>query len=214
MRPLNEIIVHCTATRADWWKSRSTSQKVKEIRRWHVEDRGWRDIGYHYLIDRDGTIAKGRPLEQTGAHVAGHNTGTIGISLFGGHGGTENDAFLDNFTPEQERALRTLISDLQNKYGITKVTGHNQYAAKACPTFNVPRWMAGKTPARQSLLSSSTVRTAIAGSGLTAAGVAETATGLDDKTQLALVALIGVAMLLVFGYIIMERRAKWLKGVR
>lgn len=81
MRDINEIIVHCTATRPDWWQGKSTSEKVDEIRRWHVEDRGWRDIGYHYLIDRDGTVAKGRPVEQVGAHCKGHNTGTIGISL-------------------------------------------------------------------------------------------------------------------------------------
>jgi hypothetical protein len=63
-----------------------TSEKVAEVRRWHVQDRGWKDIGYHFLIDRDGTVAKGRPVEQVGAHTMDHNVGSIGISLFGGHG--------------------------------------------------------------------------------------------------------------------------------
>jgi len=103
MRPINEIIVHCTATRADWWAGKRTSEKVAEIKRWHVQDRGWNDIGYHYLIDRDGTVANGRALEKIGAHVAGHNTGTIGISLFGGHGSAETDMFHEHFTPRKRR---------------------------------------------------------------------------------------------------------------
>jgi N-acetylmuramoyl-L-alanine amidase len=140
MRPINEIIVHCTATRPDWWAGKRTSEKVAEIKRWHVQDRGWSDIGYHYLIDRDGTVANGRPIEKVGAHVAGHNTGTIGISLFGGHGSAETDQFADHYTPAQEAALRKLIADLRKRFGVLKITGHNQYAAKACPGFNVPDW--------------------------------------------------------------------------
>lgn len=144
MRPITEIIVHCTATRPDWWAGRRTSDKVREIKRWHVQDRGWSDIGYHFLIDRDGTIAKGRDIAKDGAHVQGHNRGTIGISLFGGHGSAETDQFADNFTPQQDAALRNLIGDLRKQYGNVPVTGHNQYAAKACPGFNVPAWLTGK----------------------------------------------------------------------
>jgi N-acetylmuramoyl-L-alanine amidase len=146
MRPIDEIIVHCTDTLPEWWAGRRTSQKVAEVRRWHVTPepagRGWSDIGYHYLIDRDGTVAKGRPLERTGAHVAGHNTGTIGISLFGGHGSSADDAFDDNFTQAQDRALRDLIASLRKQFPtIRKVTGHNEYAAKACPGFRVADWL-------------------------------------------------------------------------
>lgn len=142
MRPLNEIIVHCTATRAEWWADKKTSEKVAEVKAWHVRDRKWKDIGYHYLIDRDGTVATGRPLEQVGAHVAGRNTGTIGISLFGGHGSAATDRFSDNFTAEQNKALRELIAKLKKKYPTIKIiSGHNQYANKACPGFNVPAWL-------------------------------------------------------------------------
>lgn len=144
MRKITEIIVHCTATRADWWASKRTSEKVREIKRWHVQDRGWADIGYHFLIDRDGTIAKGRDIARDGAHVQGKNKGTIGISLFGGHGSAETDKFLDHFTPEQDAALRKLIGDLHGQFGKVPVTGHNQYAAKACPGFNVPAWFGAK----------------------------------------------------------------------
>ena len=141
MRPLGEIIIHCTATRPEWWAGKSLGQKVAEIRRWHVEQNKWRDIGYHFMIDRDGKVAPGRPVEKEGAHVMGHNTGTIGIALFGGHGSAETDAFAKNFTPEQDVALRKLIADLRRQYPIiSKISGHNEYAAKACPGFNVPDW--------------------------------------------------------------------------
>ena len=140
MRPISEIICHCTATRPEWMWDKPTSEKVAEIRRWHMHDNGWKDIGYHFLIDRDGTVAKGRPIEQVGAHTMGHNTGTIGISLFGGYGSAANDKFEDSFTPKQDAALHALIMKLTAIYKIAKVSGHNQYAAKACPGFYVPGW--------------------------------------------------------------------------
>lgn len=142
MRAISEIIIHCTATRPDWWGSRSTKQKVAEIRRWHTTaPRNWSDIGYHFLIDRNGTVAKGRPIERDGAHVRGRNKGTIGIALFGGHGSAETDSFGEHFTGDQAVALRKLIADLRREYGFVPVTGHNQWAAKACPGFNVPQWL-------------------------------------------------------------------------
>ena len=148
MRSLHEIIIHCTATPADWWSGKRTSEKVAEVKRWHVRDRGWSDIGYHFLIDRDGTVAKGRPLEKVGAHVQGRNTGTIGVSLFGGHGSAATDKFADHFTPAQEAALVKLLADLRKQYPtITRISGHNEFAAKACPGFNVPSWYAGKRQA-------------------------------------------------------------------
>ena len=141
MRTITEIIVHCTATRADWMAGYPTGSKVAEVKTWHLA-RGFSDIGYHFLIDRDGTVAQGRPLELIGAHVAGHNTGTIGISLFGGFGSTEVDDFFDNFTAEQDLAARVLIADLRGRFPAIKlVTGHNQYAAKACPGFQVSEWL-------------------------------------------------------------------------
>jgi N-acetylmuramoyl-L-alanine amidase len=140
VRPINEIILHCTATRPEWMDGKRTSEKVTEVRHWHVEDHGWKDIGYHFLIDRDGTVAKGRPIEQVGAHTMNHNVGTIGISLFGGYGSAANDKFADYFTPQQDAALQKLIGLLTAIYKIAKVSGHNQYAAKACPGFYVPGW--------------------------------------------------------------------------
>jgi len=120
----------------------STEAKVDEIRRWHVNGNGWSDIGYHYVIDRDGTVAKGRPLAKTGAHTRGRNRDTVGVCLIGGHGSASTDDFSDNFTPEQDEALRHLLTSLMQTYNtISKVSGHNQYAAKACPGFSVPEWL-------------------------------------------------------------------------
>ncbi len=141
MRNINSVVVHCTATRPDWMKGRSTSDKVEEIRRWHVEDRGWSDIGYHWLIDRDGTVAEGRPVSRAGAHARGYNRHSIGVSLLGGHGGTMDDQFEENFTEAQEEALVHLLKQLKRKYPIQRILGHNEVANKACPTFDVPEWV-------------------------------------------------------------------------
>ncbi len=147
MRPINEVIIHCTATRPKWREGQKTSTKVKAVKRWHVEDRNWSDIGYHFLIDRDGTIADGRDIERVGAHTRGHNTGSVGVALFGGHGSAATDDFADNFTEDQERSLRKLIDDLSEDFEITKLSGHNEYSSKACPGFFVPGWYTGmRTP--------------------------------------------------------------------
>lgn len=141
MRTINEIVVHATATPADWRPDDTTSGRVASVRSWHVDGRGWSDIGYHYLIDRDGTIAEGRPVHRAGAHVSGRNANTIGISLFGGQGGSTHDDFYDHFTKEQDKALRVLISELQDKYGPNlHLSGHSEYANKACPCFQVREW--------------------------------------------------------------------------
>lgn len=145
MRHLDEIIVHASATKPNWMADSSAGDKVDEIKRWHVEDNGWSDIGYHFIIDRDGIVVKGRPLDRAGAHVKGHNANSIGIALFGGFGGATTDQFEDHFTPEQDKALRKLIATLQEQYPtIAKISGHHEYANKACPCFDVSEWLADK----------------------------------------------------------------------
>ena len=138
MREITEIIIHASATRPEWMAGNHIAAQIEEIRRWH-KGRGWRDIGYHYIISRDGIVGEGRPVEQTGTHVRGHNTGTIGICLIGGHGSARDDHPLEHFTLKQMRALWDLVADLRKQYpAIERVTGHNQYANKACPGFYVP----------------------------------------------------------------------------
>jgi hypothetical protein len=214
MRPINEIIIHCTATRPDWDKDQTPQEKLASIRSWHL-DRGWSDIGYHFVIFRDGTVLTGRPIEKVGAHVKGHNTGTIGVSLEGGFGSATTDSFSDHFTEEQEKALRDLLKDLQNKYSVDKITGHNQYAAKACPGFDVPTWLNKKEPSkpREKVTQSKTVQ-ASAVTIASGAGAAVSAIGvLDDVSQYIILGFAGIIILA--GMFIMKERIKaWAKGWR
>ena len=141
-RKIDEIIIHATATNPSWMIDKDVTEVVAEIRRWHVDERKWSNVGYHFVIHRDGGIGNGRPLEKAGAHVAGRNKTTIGVSLVGGRGGSADDKFEDHFTPEQEAALRGLIERLKDEIGsIEKITGHNEYASKACPCFHVQTWL-------------------------------------------------------------------------
>ena len=210
MRNVNEIIVHCTATRADWREGQSTTQRVAEVKRWHVDDNGWSDIGYHFLIDRDGTVAPGRPESKTGAHTKGHNTGTIGVSLFGGASSNENDQFADNFTPAQDKALRKLISELEDKYSpkkSIKISGHNEYSAKACPGFNARRWYEGKPPrsiASSSTLQAGTITATVGGVGTVTAAMG----GLDPSVQI-IMAVGSILIVLSALWIMKERIGKF-----
>lgn len=146
-RVIDEIVVHTTATRTNWMKGHSVFAKRDEIRRWHVEDRKWRDIGYHFVIDRDGQVAPGRPIGQRGAHVKGRNARTIGIALIGGFGGAAHDGFDMHYTAAQDKALRDLIAQLEDHLGALHLSGHNEYAAKACPCFVVRDWYRGTSEA-------------------------------------------------------------------
>jgi len=152
MRVIDEIIVHCSATRPEWFLGKSVEQKRDEIKNWHVKDRGWKDIGYALIIDRDGKTAKGRDLdkdgdvwEEIGAHVEGKNSRSIGLCLIGGFGSNADDPFLKHFTPAQEDTLFMTISSLRKEFPSIKfISGHNQYANKACPGFYVPTWYQSK----------------------------------------------------------------------
>ena len=101
MRKINRIILHCTAT------PEGKHFDVDTIRRWHVKDRGWKDIGYHYVIYLDGSVHEGLPVEQTGAHTSGHNADSIGIVYVGGCD-TKMKA-KDTLNEAQETAMVNLI---------------------------------------------------------------------------------------------------------
>lgn len=138
--PIREITVHCSATPPDWMAGQSLSAQREEIRRWHLA-RGWRDIGYHWLIGRDGKVLPGRLETEIGAGVEGRNAGVIHICLIGGHGSAETDRFDRHFTPAQDVTLRGLIQGIGMRTRIARISGHNEFAAKACPGFTVSRWL-------------------------------------------------------------------------
>lgn len=129
MRKIKRIILHCTAT------PEGKHFDVDTIRRWHVKDRGWKDIGYHYVIYLDGSVHEGRPVEQAGAHTSGHNADSIGIVYVGGCD-TKMKA-KDTLNEAQETAMVNLIKSLRDEYGDLSLHGHNEFAAKACPSFKV-----------------------------------------------------------------------------
>lgn len=223
MRKINEIIIHCTATRPDWWTGTSAQVKTNEVRNWHTS-KGWSDIGYHYLIDRDGTVVTGRPLDRTGAHVKGHNTGTVGIALFGGFGGSAGDSFADNFTEDQERALLDLIAKLKADHpSITKISGHNQYAAKACPCFSVPAWLKKAqspkmkppvdTEKPRALAQSKTLQASVVQGASAVGGAVAAFQALDGTAQIiAMTGCVVIALLAMF--ILKERLRAWAAGWR
>lgn len=118
MREINEFIVHCSAT------PNARPVSVDTIRQWHIA-RGWKDIGYHYVIQPSGLVEDGRSLELTGAHCKGHNANSVGVCMIG----------TNKFTIEQWNALRFLYGQLSKKHHID-AKPHNFYANKICPGFD------------------------------------------------------------------------------
>lgn len=134
--PITHIVVHYSAT------PRGQHHTVEDIDAWH-KARGWKGIGYHYVIYLDGSVHKGRPDNVVGAHVAGHNTGTIGICWIGGVDGDPNKG-VDTRTPAQTASLIALIKTLLARYPGAVVTGHRDMpdASTQCPGFDVKAWWA------------------------------------------------------------------------
>ena len=125
---IRKIIIHCSATRE------GQDISADEIRGWH-KAKGWSDIGYHYIISLDGTIAKGREDNIPGAHCRGHNGNSLGICYIGG---VERDAKTpkDTRTDEQKESLETLLTVLKIQHPESKVHGHRDFSPKACPSFD------------------------------------------------------------------------------
>jgi len=130
MRSINTLVVHCSASHQN--------ATVDDIRRWHVDERGWSDIGYHYVISADGVIHKGRPVERAGAHVRKRNHDSIGVCWIGGYKG------IDNRTDAQRLALRHLITELlvEHEIDLEEIKGHRDFdgVKKSCPNFDVQKW--------------------------------------------------------------------------
>lgn len=126
-RTINELIVHCTATRE------GNDYTVADIRRWHKQ-RGFSDVGYHFIVHLDGRVEQGRNIDIAGAHCVGHNSHSIGVCYVGGLDADGNPK--DTRTKEQRIALKTLLVMLSIIYPGAKIYGHCDFAAKACPCFD------------------------------------------------------------------------------
>jgi len=128
MRDLNKIIIHCAAT------EQGRTYTVEDIRRWHKK-RGFRDIGYHYVVYIDGHIERGRPIQEQGAHAKGFNEDSIGICYIGG---LIDGKPADTRTVPQIHALRGLVEGLKVAFEIKEVVGHRDLTYdRECPCFDV-----------------------------------------------------------------------------
>jgi len=128
MRTIEKIIIHCLATP----EGREVS--IDEVRRWHVKERGWADVGYHWLIALDGSIEKGRNESRSGAHAKGYNSKSIGVAYVGGV--DLNMKPKDTRTDAQKLALHCLMKDLKVRYPNAEIIGHRDVSSKECPSFD------------------------------------------------------------------------------
>ena len=133
-RKINLIVVHSTAT------PEGEDYTVENIRKLH-KSKGYGDIGYHYVIYRDGSLHEGRDVNLVGAHARRHNSNSIGIVYIGGTSATEKDKnghlkAKDTRTPEQKATLLKLLKDLRKLYPNAKIVGHRDLNATACPSFD------------------------------------------------------------------------------
>ena len=121
---INKIVIHCSDS------PNGREDTAEDIHRWHKE-RKWDGIGYHYVIERKGKLANGRPEYWQGAHASGHNKNSLGVCLIG----------TDKFTIEQWSILENLVRKLLIKYPSSKIIGHNEVSDKTCPGFDVQKWL-------------------------------------------------------------------------
>jgi N-acetylmuramoyl-L-alanine amidase len=137
-RKIDEIILHCTAT------PEGEEFSNAQIKQSHLA-RGFSDIGYHFVIGLNGEVRPGRAEAIAGAHCTGHNTRSIGVCYVGGSPprSTPNwkKLWKDTRTAAQRAALEKLVKELLRRYPGATVHGHNEFANKACPSFNVKTWL-------------------------------------------------------------------------
>lgn len=143
MKTIDSIVIHCTATKE------GQNFRAADIDRWHRQ-RGWKMIGYNYVIGLDGKIEEGRPLTMNGAHCKGWNDHSIGIVYVGGL--DRSGKSKDTRTLAQKKAMHLLVEQLMEKYPtIVDVLGHRDTSPdlngngkadphewiKDCPCFDV-----------------------------------------------------------------------------
>lgn len=134
-RNIKYIVIHCTAT------PESREHTAKDIDRWHKQ-RGWKGIGYNYVIRLDGTIELGRDVDEIPSHVAGFNKESIGVTYVGGVD-KDNLKAKDTRTEKQKQSLILLLKELKKLYPNAEILGHRDFPKvnKACPSFDVKTWV-------------------------------------------------------------------------
>lgn len=146
--PVREVVLHCAAINTGQFDGMTAFQVYSTVNRWHRE-RGFKyGFGYHALIMPDGILYTGRPFDMIGAHVIGHNVGTLGFLLIEKRkiecppgieetGWLSQNTFRDYYTGQQRNTLRATLESLAHSHGVNKVSGHNDYAPRLCPGFKV-----------------------------------------------------------------------------
>ena len=130
MRQINEIVIHCSATKE------GQPFRAKDIDNWH-KSQGWESIGYHYVVGLDGKIERGRPVNKIGAHCKGHNENSIGICYIGGL--DKNNKPKDTRTEKQKTALSALLTTLKGVFTQATIHGHNNLDKRDCPCFDAQK---------------------------------------------------------------------------
>lgn len=135
-RHINEIIIHCTDT------EEGRDYTIDDVRQWHTlpppKGRGWSDVGYHYLIYRNGSVVAGRDVDQAGAHCKGHNSYSIAVCYVGGRG--KDGKCRDTRTLQQRAAMTNLLIELRLRYPQAVIVGHSFWdPSKECPCFDAAK---------------------------------------------------------------------------
>lgn len=147
-KKLKYLVIHCTATPA------GREVTGDDIRRWHTSPvsqggRGWKQVGYTDLFHLDGSVERlvknnedmsVDPWEVTNG-AAGYNSVSRHIVYAGGVDANDVNKAVDTRTPAQKEAMKRYVLDFHRRFPGVRIVGHNQLAAKVCPSFDVPEWL-------------------------------------------------------------------------
>ena len=139
MGGISKVTIHHEGWRTvTFTDQNTTAARIEQIRTVHVRDRGWGDIGYHFIVDRAGRVWEGRPLQYQGAHVSENNENNAGILVLGN---------FDNQAPTdaQFRALVATVARLKqlNRINTRLIRSHQEITSTACPGRNLQSRMDG-----------------------------------------------------------------------
>lgn len=132
MRKINLIVVHCSAT------PEGRDVTAADINKMHIA-RGFKKIGYHYVVRLDGTVETGRKENEIGAHANGYNANSIGVCYVGGLA-SDGKTPKDTRTPAQKSALKKLLHTLKQRYPDARIVGHRDLSPDTNHNGKVDKW--------------------------------------------------------------------------